>query len=370
VPASGVEAASAPQRPAHARPQLDGRDFPDGVLALTWDDGPDAHTVELAKYLKSEGVRATFFVVRQWVPGISSDPGEGDGVWQTGFNALPVLADVVKLGHRLGNHTTSHVLLTEVPPTDATKLLRENQAALAHYVGLGPRMFRAPGGAWSDAVARAVDMDPDLAGAWGPFRWDVDGKDWEASRWCRSDEPAKECEPGAPGGEKRVKPAVVAARYLAQIERAKHGIVLLHDRVGHVGSRYAIDLAKALVPALRARGYVFVSPRLAFQDPMDAPPAAAGASSAASTGPGARELRGDLNGDGRVDRCERVAKGLACALATPTGFAAATTWLERDAPHAARLLDAPTLTLEDADGDGRADLCATTALGRLCAYAP
>jgi peptidoglycan/xylan/chitin deacetylase (PgdA/CDA1 family) len=361
-PPASPTASAAPKPP---RPQLDGSGFPEGVLALTWDDGPDTHTLELAKYLRSQGVRATFFVVRSWVPGVSADPGEGDRVFATGFSAYPILGDLVKLGHRLGNHTAEHVILTDVPPADAVRQLAQNQASLAHWVGWGPRMFRAPGGAWNDAVARAVDASPDLAGAWGPFRWDVDGKDWEGSRWCRSDDPQKECEPGAPGGGPRVRPAVIAARYLAQIEAKKLGIVLLHDRVGHVGSRYALDVARALVPALVRRGYVFASPRLAFQPPQEAPlPAAHGAADAGDA------LRGDLNGDGRADRCERTPRGIACALATASGFTTTTPWLDRADAATAALVDAPSLALADADGDGRADLCADLPQGRRCALAP
>ena len=38
------------------RPQIDGRDFPDGVFALTYDDGPDAITLPLARYLHAHHV--------------------------------------------------------------------------------------------------------------------------------------------------------------------------------------------------------------------------------------------------------------------------------------------------------------------------
>ncbi|MEO6575458.1 MAG: polysaccharide deacetylase family protein, partial [Polyangiaceae bacterium] len=63
------------------RAQIDGRSFPAGVLALTFDDGPDAGTLVLAEYLSERRIAATFFVVNAWVEGLSSDPGEGGGVY-------------------------------------------------------------------------------------------------------------------------------------------------------------------------------------------------------------------------------------------------------------------------------------------------
>src|SRR5262249_44137341 len=68
-----------------------GDDFPEGVFALPWDDGPDRETLALARYLHERRVSATFFVVSEWVDGPSADPGVGEGVYRTGYHHLPVL---------------------------------------------------------------------------------------------------------------------------------------------------------------------------------------------------------------------------------------------------------------------------------------
>src|SRR6202044_1270621 len=49
LPASTAPPAPPPARPPppRVRPQIDGRDFPDKVIALTWDDGPDTGTLTL-----------------------------------------------------------------------------------------------------------------------------------------------------------------------------------------------------------------------------------------------------------------------------------------------------------------------------------
>src|SRR4051812_46293731 len=49
--------------------QLTGSELPDHTLALTFDDGPGPRTKELADYLATEGVKATFFINGNHVPG-------------------------------------------------------------------------------------------------------------------------------------------------------------------------------------------------------------------------------------------------------------------------------------------------------------
>ena len=362
---------SAPAAPA-LRPQLDGRAFPDKVLALTWDDGPDVHTLELARYLHARHISATFFVVARWIDGVSSDPGSGTGVLETGYDHLDVLGELRALGHRIGNHTLNHVLLGEADAATVVRQLGEADERLSPFLGEGMRLFRAPGGSWSAAASSAVDGDPATRRLVGPVRWDVDGKDWETSLYCRSSSPAVECEPDAPGGRSRVKVNVAARRYLAAVEEAGHGIVLLHDRVGHVGSRYALTLAERLIPELETRGYVFAAPVLRF-----APPAPRAwkrpASRAAVEAPqgadfadaGATVRSGDLNGDGRADVCGMTREGVLCALGTGRGFARATVWMDAEAVRGWSEIE-----LVDVNGDGRADLCGTGPEGAVCGVAP
>jgi peptidoglycan/xylan/chitin deacetylase (PgdA/CDA1 family) len=272
VPAQDASTPAPAAAPPRAR--IDGRSFPAKVLALTWDDGPDVGTLELARFLHDQRVRATFFVVGAWVQGLSEEPGQGTRVFQTGYDAIPITNRLVELGHRVGNHTRNHVLLAGAPPETVRFQLAENQRRIALSPGTWLRLFRPPGGAWSDEASAAVDADPSLANLLGPVHWDVDAKDWEGSLYCRSARPAIECEPAAPGGASRVKPAVIAERYLATIDAVGKGIVLLHDRVGHVGSDYASRVAHALVPALLARGYVLAAPVLSFS-PLAPEPACA-----------------------------------------------------------------------------------------------
>lgn len=321
------------------RVPLRGTDFPDGVVALTWDDGPDAHTMDLARFLHDQHVAATFFVVESWVEGFSEEPGYGRTKLATGYTYLPVLADLVALGHRVGNHAKNHVLLGH-----ATSTLMAEQLAPLPLPENRVRMFRAPGGWWTSESAAAFDQ-PALADFFGPIHWDIDAKDWESSLYCRSDKPKDECEPGPKPNEPRVRAEVIASRYLAKIESSKHGIVLLHDRVGDVGSTYALDVARRLIPELIARDYVFAAPVLRF------------GAFAPAVVRATRTHEGDLNGDGRMDHCVATSAGVECALSGSKGYKAASLWSSE------RVRD---FTLADVNDDGRADLCVED----RCAFAP
>ncbi len=433
---------AARQRPAPSPPpsatlpparlsQLDGRAFPDHVLALTWDDGPDTNTLRLADYLASRRISATFFVVDQWDAHLSEEPGRGLGVFETGYASIPVLGDLVARGHRLGNHTAHHVLLASASPSVVDLELRENQARIDPFLANELRIFRAPGGAWDKAAAAVTDGEPALDGMVGPVRWDIDRKDWESSLYCRSDRPAAECEPGAPDHASRVRAEVTAARYLETIATEGHGIVLFHDRVGDVGSDYALRVARRVIPELEERGYVFAAPVLelspfrsrladslttdwvASLDPTsvvfrdvdgdgradlcgkgtggygcarsiertgragDRRPqtlfawtAAWNPAGAAPGGASAKApLTGDLNGDGRDDTCTLAPEGLRCALASAKGALGASTWLARTRMDAAPWLGG-ALFMADVNGDGRADLCSVAGADVACALAP
>ncbi len=127
----------------------------------------------------------------------------------------------------------------------------------------------------------------------------------------------------------------------------------MHDRVGDVGSTYALDVARALVPALEARGYVFAAPVLAFTR----------FASRSTDGLAFEEgtLRvADVDGDGRADLCGDRDGELLCARAAPsqesenamplTAFGAAM-------PTARPPEGALGAALADVDADGRADVC-------------
>jgi peptidoglycan/xylan/chitin deacetylase (PgdA/CDA1 family) len=219
---------------------LKGTDLPPKTLSLTYDDGPGPDTLELGRYLHTEGISATFFIMGRH----AEDRGD-------------VLAQLSAWGHCLGNHTYSHPglvalaeaggdVVAEIARTDA--LLRPHAAPPAVYL-------RAPYGNWrqkepgteqdrdTSIVADALNRSGQFPDYVGPINWDISAADYDF--WKRGAS-AADC----------------AAAYRDKIHRIGRGIVLMHDSSEDPAVRphnRALRTTQILVPALQAEGFRFVS---------------------------------------------------------------------------------------------------------------
>ena len=101
------------------------------AVALTFDDGPDpAVTPRVLDVLDRAGARATFFVVGK-----------------RGAAQRPLLREIVRRGHRLGNHTWSHPTGFFFLGPKALRLqIARTQDLLGEEAGEPPLWFRAPAG--------------------------------------------------------------------------------------------------------------------------------------------------------------------------------------------------------------------------------
>ncbi|MBI1330630.1 MAG: glycosyltransferase [Alphaproteobacteria bacterium] len=98
------------------------------VVALTFDDGPDAEwTPQILDILKAEHVPATFFII-------------GDNA-----EANPDLVQrMVAEGHEVGNHTYTHPNLSDVPDQATSLELNATQRLFQALTGHSLRLFRPP----------------------------------------------------------------------------------------------------------------------------------------------------------------------------------------------------------------------------------
>jgi peptidoglycan/xylan/chitin deacetylase (PgdA/CDA1 family) len=97
-------------------------------IAFTFDDGPNpAATPQLLAVLAEQRVKATFFVIGQWV------------------DKHPELTkQVYDAGHRLGNHTYTHPKLTDLHLNQVSQELSKCDAAIMNATGEASRYFRPP----------------------------------------------------------------------------------------------------------------------------------------------------------------------------------------------------------------------------------
>jgi peptidoglycan/xylan/chitin deacetylase (PgdA/CDA1 family) len=115
-----------------------------GEVALTFDDGPDPLvTPAVLECLDRYGVRASFFCIGRRAEAHAE-----------------LVAETVRRGHRVENHSYSHPnAFTCYPPAALRREVRRGQEVLTRAGGVPPRFFRAPAG------FRSLLLDRELAAA-------------------------------------------------------------------------------------------------------------------------------------------------------------------------------------------------------------
>jgi peptidoglycan-N-acetylglucosamine deacetylase len=186
----------------------------DGVVALTFDDGPNPDaTPAILDTLGAEGVPATFFVL-----------GRHADRWPD------IVERTAQEGHAIGNHGYHHRKLVWRAPSYVRRDISLGTAAIEHAGAARPRLFRAPHGQrnpWVTPIARAAGQ---RTVGWTLGVWDtaLPGADVIADRVIRGTRPGS--------------------------------IVLLHDGDGYDPSGDRMQTARALstlIRGLRERGFSF-----------------------------------------------------------------------------------------------------------------
>jgi peptidoglycan-N-acetylglucosamine deacetylase len=133
---------------------------PSKRLALTYDDGPnDPYTGHLLEVLNRHNVKATFFMMGQFV------------------EQRPLIArEVCNAGHTVGNHTYSHPNLIFVGESELRNQIERTQKAIADHACAAPKLFRPPFGGRNPqtfGVVRELGLEP--------IMWRVTCYDWSAT---------------------------------------------------------------------------------------------------------------------------------------------------------------------------------------------
>lgn len=174
------------------------------LVALTFDDGPGPYTAAVVRELRHLKAPATFFEI---------------GFEIAGYRRL--VANMVRWGFVIGDHTWNHPQLTALPSALVTNEILSTKDLITKATGAPPLFMRPPYGA-QDARIRT------LAGRLGLVTtlWSIDTRDWSR-----------------PG---------VAAIVDSALQARPGMIILMHDGGGNRSETVAA--IPAVVRGLRARG--------------------------------------------------------------------------------------------------------------------
>ena len=175
------------------------------ILALTFDDGPhEKYTKLLLDGLKERGVKASFFLVGENIPGKEE-----------------LVRQMAEDGHFIGVHCYSHVDLTAQEIDKSCREIRQTADMIEQITGKRPEYIRPPYGKWNEVLGECVEMLPVF--------WDIDTLDWKSQN---------------------------SKKVLAHICRnaEKHQVVLLHDVFAT-----SVEAALEAVDTLEKQGYTFVT---------------------------------------------------------------------------------------------------------------
>jgi len=186
------------------------------LLALTYDDGPnDPYTWRMMEVLDRHGVKATFFLLGQFV------------------QQKPEIARaLVSARHAIGIHTWDHPNLIFASAAEVRRQLQQTQQAILDATGVDAKIFRPPFGGRRPAslrAARALGLQPVM--------WNVTCQDWKAKS---------------------------AGEIVTRAERQIRGgnVILLHDgeyhRIGVDRSR-SVEASERILSRYQPEGYEFVT---------------------------------------------------------------------------------------------------------------
>lgn len=125
------------------------------TVALTFDDGPHAEwTPALLDGLKERGVKATFFLMGQNIPGKEQ-----------------IVERMAEEGHLIGNHSYKHIQLTRAGTEEVCQAIEKTGEMIWELTGAKPQYVRPPYGDWNEELECQTGLTTVL--------WDVDSLDWK-----------------------------------------------------------------------------------------------------------------------------------------------------------------------------------------------
>lgn len=174
-------------------------------VALTFDDGPHRiYTRNLLDGLRERGVKATFFVVGENIPGNED-----------------LIRQMEADGHLIGNHTYDHADISKLSDEENCRELQKTSDLVKEITGHGTAYVRPPFGNWKDTMDCRVTMIS--------VKWTIDTLDWKSKNVTE-----------------------IIGKVMQQI--SDHDIILMHDYY-----ETSVEAALQIVDRLQQEGYEFVT---------------------------------------------------------------------------------------------------------------
>lgn len=130
----------------------------DNVVSLTFDAAwGNEDTQQLIDILAEHDIKATFFVVGEWVDKYPE--------------SVKALFDA---GHEVMNHSDSHPHFTQLSPDRMAAEVNACADKIAAVTGVRPNLFRPPFGDYNDSVVSTMRKE-----GFYTIQWDVDSLDWK-----------------------------------------------------------------------------------------------------------------------------------------------------------------------------------------------
>lgn len=130
----------------------------DDMISISFDAAwGNEDTQEIIDILAKYDVRATFFVVGEWVDKYPES----------------VLA-LHNAGHEIMNHSDTHPYMTKISADDMLEQVETCSEKIENVTGVKPILFRPPYGDYNDNVISTLES----AGYYS-IQWDVDSMDWK-----------------------------------------------------------------------------------------------------------------------------------------------------------------------------------------------
>lgn len=182
------------------------------VVALTFDDGPDAtYTPKILEVLHRNKVLATFFVLGSQV---DKHP--------------KVMQWIYKAGHEIGNHGYHHYDLNKLTEQEVYDEIKHSERSILKTTGILAQYYRPPGGVMTHDVMNAVQSC-----GYDIIHWSVDPRDWSLARTA----------------------SVIAKSVKSDVSSGD--IILFHD--GGLNQRQTVVALQELITDLHSHGYRFVT---------------------------------------------------------------------------------------------------------------